>query len=468
MSAALDKSSAFARLVQRRFPKNHPAVIVGWIFLVLGLYAYFLSLGLQEIHKPLYYDESQWIFVSQKYFSHILKRDFKNPDWKESFSTFGKNNPKIAQYLMGLTLYLSGELATSFNAMYWDWEHDLEWNDAAGNAPPLRTLFYARIVMPFLGAGCGLLFFFMLTRVLHWLPSFLAACFLGSNRLLVIYSARAMQDTPAIFFCLVFLAVIFSLPFREAMDKSLLKLLAYSALAGISLGLAVGTKLNNLALVGIFGLFICWITLFVSPARAGFRLKRFWRLFCSSAIGFLLCAGVMVASNPYLYAKQPRHFFKRAKSLYELNRIVKDYAQGDFSQDAFYSYSDKVRCLFYYIFKQYYPHKAGMWAAVLGLGLVYMFYRFWHSAREGINRETDLLFLSLLVVLVIFLANFFWIPLCWDRFFLPFLIPLGLLVGFFWHLAMRAGFTIFQKGLYPYLFPALQAPGMHSPGIDVK
>ena len=108
--------------------KKSALVITVWVILAVTLYGFFLCFYLSKLFRPVSMDESQWIWVSQKYFGYLLKGDLTNPDWNESYMTFGKYNPKIAQYLIGASLYLSGELKTEFSAMKWDWERKVKWN----------------------------------------------------------------------------------------------------------------------------------------------------------------------------------------------------------------------------------------------------------------------------------------------------------------------------------------------------
>ena len=405
-------------------------VIAVWIVLCFTLYTYFLSLGLNKISDSLFYDESQWIWVSDKYFGYVLKGDFRNPDWFKSYNTFGKYNPKIAQYLIGIPLALSGELNTQFNPMEWRWDKDINWNDLAGCAPPFRTLFYGRIIMPFLYSGCALLFLFITSRFLHWLPSLVATFFLGTNPLLLKYSGRALQEAPTLFFSLAFLAVLFSINWRKTLTKSRAGALGCALVSGFFLGLAVGTKMNNLVLVGVFGLNLAWLTMVEMSPKLRFRARGFLRLVWMSAAGLLMSLVVMVGSNPFLYAKNPLESLKRAKVLLELGSKVKGYKNESYdAQFAISSQSSKLQLVYSHILQKSFLHGV-IGVLILAAATVVMLFSFGRALTRHTDKEADRLFLVNIATFSIFWINFLWIPMNWDRFFLPLLVPVGVLVGF--------------------------------------
>lgn len=432
--------------------KRSPVSIAAWAAFCLMLYAYFLSFSMIAIFEPLYWDESQWVWVSQRYFGYLIKGDLKNPDWDQTFSYFGRDNPKIAQYLIAVPLCLSGELKTTFSAMEWDWEKGLDWNIRHGHSPPFRTLFYSRLLMPFLGAGCGLLFLFILSRVINWFSSLIGALFLGVHQLTVEYSSRAMQDLPAFFFCLLFLALVMSFNLRQALDKSPLKALLFALLSGVCLGLAIGTKLINLPLVGVWGLYLLWVTMFEYSPDFKLKIKGLGKLTLLGAASLLAAVLVFWASNPYLYSRSPLAAFEKSKVLFQLGaKVRKD--RLNYPQYAINSNSEKLKILDQaLVLEGFSPKKFGLSRKINFRAELYKYQgsefavAFIGAAALVIiliagflqrSPKLDLMVFLTLAMILIFSANFFWITLNWNRFFLPFLVPGGVLAAFAAELFIR-------------------------------
>jgi len=412
-------------------PGQFGPVPVLFAALVLVLYAYFLSLNLSELGKVLFYDESQWIWVSQKYFGDVIRGDFRNPHWQENYARFGNSNPKIAQYLIGISLYLSGELNTKFPAMKWNWNKDRYWNIWKGHSPPWRTLFYGRIPMPFLGAFCGVLFFYLTTRIMSWPSALVATLFFGSSEVLTTYSARAMQDVPALFFNLLFLAVLFSIPWRKVLPKFWTRTFLYAAVSGFFLGLAVSTKLNNLVLIGVFGLYLFWVTVVEMEPKLRISLRKINRFLICSIVGMLVCGMVFVGSNPYLYSTSPLKTFQKSKILFQLGAEVRKSREEEMNKKyAIYSSREKFKQINRKILKGAISGKPALnWAIILA-GLIFLLFRLRSALKKGSASETDHLVLALLAGAIIFIGNFCWIPFNWGRHFLPFLTPLAIAIGF--------------------------------------
>jgi hypothetical protein len=397
--------------------------IAVWTVLSIAVYGFFLSLSLPRITEPADWDEPQWILVSQIYFYLAYHGDFSNQLWNYNFGTYGRNNPKIAQYFIGAPIFFSGNVDLGFKTAKWDWYKSFAENERAGLTPRFLTLFYGRLLIPFLGAACALLFFLLMARSMHWIPALAAAIFLGSHPLFVSYSAKALQDVPTLFFCMLFLSVMSLLDWRKAMAGSWLKALTYSVIAGFLLGLAIGTKMNNLALLMVFAIFLGWLCLDLAEGRPRLLVRQSAKALFLGALALLVCAKTAIQSNPYLYADSLQATMEKSRALFELSSIVRSYPAI-----ALKSYASKIKA----INRNLCPKRslAPLAGAVMVFGFVCFLCRFRKALKQNQVGEADRLTWLGLAGLIIFAANFFWLPFDWARFFIPFLLPAAILIGF--------------------------------------
>jgi hypothetical protein len=412
---------------------------ITWLLIAITFYFFFLSMALNKIFENIHEDEAQWIWVSQRNFTLLLKSDFANKSWSESYSTFGCNNPKIAQYLIGASLYVGGEL----NATNWDWSKPYIWNNERGNIPNFRTLFYGRLLMPFWGAGCIILFLFIIARGVSLIPSVLATLFFCLNPffypMIILFSARAMQDIPALFFFLLSIALIVSVNLREILDKSSLKSILCVSLLGICLGLSIGTKLNNLPLLIIWLAYLGWITMVDFNPQFRIKKRGILKLIPFGLLSLAVSFAIFILSNPYLYEKSISILFQKIETLLDLQKIVANY-KFIYPTSALWSIKDKILTLhsinvltfvkfgdtptgylkwFVYIFE-----------LLLVVGVFFIIYRLYENCKAKQIFKLDCLMLIASTVIIVIIANLSWIPLSWDRLLIPFLAPIAIVVGF--------------------------------------
>ena len=320
---------------------------------------------------------------------------------------------------MGFSLYLSGELDRKFSGNEYDFSQTQEWNDKMGHTPAWRTLFFARLPIPFFGAGLCVLLFYFLKKVLHWFPAFLASLWLGNHPLMIKFSSLALQDIPAFFFALLFLVSLISIDWRRLDELSKGKRISRLIITGLLLGLAIGTKMNNLILLLILVIYLFWIMFSsFSPNQNKFEFNkaRFNNWLFKNAIIILTGFIIFEVSNPYLYSHT-------SLALFQLNNIVKSYRASS-PEQALWNFWEKIR-----FFNQWVCYNQQIilkWAGyfLAGLGLFFLLRKIWRK------EELDKNILSLLIVCMFVLLNLWWISLAWIRLLLPLLIPLAILIGY--------------------------------------
>lgn len=412
-----------------------------WLVIAITFYFFFLALALNKIFEPIHEDEAQWIWVSQHNFTLLLERDFANEFWSESYSAFGCNNPKIAQYLIGISLYAGGELNNTTN---WNWAKPNIWNHERGNIPNFRTLFFGRLLMPFLGAGCIILFLFIIARGVSLIPCMLATLFFCLNPffypMIILFSARAMQDIPALFFFLFSITLLISFNLRETLEKSFLKGILCISLLGICLGLSIGTKLNNLALLGIWLAYLSWIIMVDFSPQFRIKIRGILRLIFFGFLSLVVAFAIFILSNPYLYEKSFSVLFKKINKILDLHYIVANY-RFIYPKSSLWSMKDKINT-FHNInvltFGDLWSTPVGFFSLwfvyifelLLVIGVFSIFYRLYEKFKTKQIFKLDCLMLIALTVIIVIIANLSWIPLSWDRLLIPFLAPIAIVVGF--------------------------------------
>jgi hypothetical protein len=414
-----------------------------WSLTYLIFFLYLLSNSFNFIFDPLITDEPQRVWLSQLYFNLILQRDFKNPEWQESYNGFGTNNPKISQYIMGISLLAAGELNTRFDGDKYDWDQGMDWNIRHGRTPPWRTLFYARLPMAFLEAACGILLLFIVSRALSPVPSLLAALFFGGHPQMAYFGGRAMQDIPALFFALLFLSVLIKFCTRDILQKSFIKGLPAMLAAGIILGVALQTKLNNMVLVPILALYLAWISMF--QAKPKFRIDIFGALNAKNILLGALCLftawEAFIQTNPYISSGSILGSLAKARDLVEVNTMLGAYMKI-FPGQILNGPADKVAAINHLLFMSYLyiriPELAGFfhWGRMnifylmAFLGILFFCFAWHRGFQSGDAAKLDPIMLMGMTAAVIFAGNFYWVPLRWTRYFLPFLVPISILLGF--------------------------------------
>ena len=427
-------------------------VVMGLVLIAtVGLFAFRLD------SEPLFVDEAA--FLSQSYFGDLyVSGRHDSPLWLE-YPAY--DLPPLPKYLINVSLRLNG-IARPGREWMIRWYQST--NEKRFVTP--ENLRAARWPSILLGAiGClGLTIIGTITADRR--VGCFAAIMLAINPLYMLHARRAMADVPAESFVLLTLAVGLLLIRQLAAKKRLQRrILPLSLVVGTLGGLAVSTKLNGglaLMIVGAWALAVLFGDL---------KVRHGW----ATCVLSLVLVGisslvVFVALNPFvtaspsnlgkmpLLAAKPMHqsMIYRLFEVVEHRNSVSANAAQQFPKDALMSLPEKLSALAiqgYGRFGPFGPRRSDStkrydaaqdWGAVIWLPLVIAgFLRFTcfgstrkSKAAPSLGWTVPLAYLVTLATVGLFL------PLAWDRYFLPIqsgscLLAASAVVGFFDFLRSR-------------------------------
>jgi hypothetical protein len=379
---------------------------------------------------PHFVDESA--FISQSYYVDLLlegRRDAR--EWLEYPAV---DLPPLPKYLVGLALRAIGQERPGPSAA-WAW-----YRDTSRTFVPQYALIAARVPSAILGALGVLATYVLGTRLAGPFAGTLAAIFLMWDPLYALHARRAMADVPTE--ALVLLTAASALTAWSRCLQGRLGPLTWALFlsTGICAGLAVEAKLS-----GGMGLILAasWTALglalpYVAPRPklvlvAGFVL--------ASATAFV----VFVALNPTLTARPSgplppdvqeiaaKSTLGRVVEVVRFRANVSDQARTQFPHNALNTPQERVEAVLVQGLGRFSPLGPGTtdstirydwrqdWAALLWSPLVFLGYVFavrngWVESRR---RELPFGWALALMGLASFMVVAWFIPLAWDRYFLP-------------------------------------------------
>ena len=289
-SSAVDMPKRRGRFVwtSTAYAKNiYPILILTFMLVPL-----FLS-NLDDIQN-YHGDENVWIFVGNKVFQlYAIEHDFSNPFWHIDLSSWGSYQPQVAKYIIGLGTYSAGY--RDIPLIWYEYTKSNQENIVNGRVLDSHVVSAARTPIAIMGIMSCILTYIITTKVTNRWYGVITTIMLVGSGLLLKYSHRAMVDVPALCFGLAVLSLlIYSMHYiRVKYTKAALIL---SVATGISLGLALGSKMNTLLIAGVvFVIFAIEIIYAVAKKQ---------NVLLYLACGFLIagCAlTVFILSNPFLY-----------------------------------------------------------------------------------------------------------------------------------------------------------------------
>jgi hypothetical protein len=367
-------------------------------------------------------DEGNWISVGNISFEHFfVERDFRHSDWKKNFNTWGAFQPQIGKYIIGGFLHARGfGDATHY---FFDFAHPLDWNREQGNVPGWEIVRAGRFPVAALGAGLCVLLFMLAWRVGGALLCGAIAFFLAlGNPLIASLSKVCLIDVPAQFFLV--LTVVAVLGFLRATGgekrRGVVQTILWALAIGLSAGCAIGVKLNNLLLFP----FIILLFAYVMANRAGVsvdereepreRRKRQRILLIVLGAVILITLLVFYASNPFLYDDPiggMRHMFR-------LRNILRWYQKVE-PEAALATPAAQIGFVFYRSFWTY-----GTLRAIFHLPLDAVFFllgliRLMKRGRAAGMEQRLYGGAMVLWFAIALLGTAVWIPLDWDRYYVP-------------------------------------------------
>ncbi len=407
-------------------PKAKPylkEVLIGLVILIAVCMPF-----LHNIENRLYHhDENHWIHTSKYFKLFFIDRDFHNPQWKEWWTW---DQPSVGRYIIGISLYLDGgekRFEEVAKMAVWKSSQSFLWNTLNGALPMKDILYRARLPMAILGGLTCFLIYLAGTMLFNRWTGILAALLLAYNPLMLESSQRAMTDSPLIFFMTA--SMVLMIFFYQSINRRKhYTALGLSLLIGVAVALAAGSKMNG-ALAGItFGTFCILLSVF--------KIKQLYRncnlpalprrimtdMDLKTVSSCLIISGLtsillFTALNPYLY-KQPLKGFQK---MVEHRMETAKNQQKNWT--AIHTAGEKFRFVTNRsLYDARYTTLKSVFHLPLDLilfitGLVILFYT---ETRHVIqNGALSMKSIVLVWTLITYIGIMVWIPLDWDRYYLP-------------------------------------------------
>ncbi|MEN9934152.1 MAG: hypothetical protein RLZZ387_731, partial [Chloroflexota bacterium] len=371
-------------------PRERPRLALADLLICTALAAVLLPVFLADLSgaRTSHEDEPMWTTVgSGAFHTFFIERDLFGPFWREHYNTWGYYNPQVGKYLIGASLYAAG------------YQEKLDVSPEP--IADVGLLAAARLPSALLGVASCLALYGVVTLVSDRRHGLLASGLMAGGSLLPLMSARAMVDAPALAFSM--LGLLGTLLTLRALRAGQQRAFLLAATTGAACGLAAGVKLNGGL---VFGVAVLALAL---EAVLALRSGR-------SPLAALACLGVagawawamFFATNPFLYPDP----LGGVREMQKFNAFV-----GGFSLETPRIPQGKVRALWDSV-STYGPlGRAGLpgdqlllLAGALRLALAA------RDPGEWWRRSWGPLALW---VLVSYVMIGLWLPVDWDRYYLP-------------------------------------------------
>lgn len=275
--------------------KKLELVLLGLVLLIV------YGTGIQSVSfRP---DESIHIALSYS-LEAFVHGDLGSPIWNESHR-WTLDQPPVGRYVIGMGRLCGGYGVADLNRP-WNFGLDGEENVNRGAVPNPSLLWWSRLPMAILAAGCGLILFRVVGMSAGRVAGYAALLMFSANSFLLEHLRRAMLEAPLLFWILLAgLAAAYALRSWACATarsngswRTLSRPLLWFALMGALAGLAGATKLNGLSAAFAGGL-LC----LAAPLRYdGDIPKPVYLLAIGAAAATMIATGfTFVLFNPFLY-----------------------------------------------------------------------------------------------------------------------------------------------------------------------
>jgi hypothetical protein len=390
--------------------------------LVAGLAAWALiAFGEASRRTPYHPDESNYLARGRYFFALFLDHDTSSQIWREGRHPALPNihtQPMLANYIVGATLWLSGEDPERF-ARY-RWERSRAENERDGRVPDRETLLLVRGPMVWLGAGAMVLLY-LLGRSLGGTLAGVVAAAIGISSPLAQESLTIVHnEAPLALF--VLLALLVGLLGARRGERGGLPFV-WAGLTGLALGLAFESKLT--ALLSLAATLGWGGAVALSRWRGrGAGLASAWTAGRGWLVAIALAYGVFVLLNPHLWPSPLEHTLH----MLQLREEQMEDQQAEEPSAAVYGVERPGRVLSGSLVKGAWAGSRGLALEALaaGVGLLALAARVLAGWRD--RRAPPAEGLALATVLAYFVGIGLTLPLDWPRYYLPTLL-FGALLG---------------------------------------
>lgn len=384
--------------------------------------------------KYFHSDEVNFIRVSKFSFNtFFIDRNVEHEGWSRQLRTYGRENPQIAKYFMGVSLWLHGY--DKFDGIIeWNNEENLEWHIEQGKVPSANERFAGRLPIALLSAltaaMVGSIVYYFLTylvrsEIARWLGGLAGAAIFLSNPVIWKHSHRAMPDMPALFFSGLAICLLIS-TLRSHLNKQFCKAYLYSAFCALAVGLAIASKLNA-ALTGM-SIACIFFVIYLIEARLNRSSRSILikRWLPHALLWSVLPAGIFILSNPFLY----ENTLENMETMRSLSDQVTSRRER-ISSAALYSLQERVGSFMHHVtlsvkgFSRYKLLLANL--LIIGAGLVIMLARLYQCRSRLLDQDSVVSMILLVWTVVSSVGVLWWTPLSWDRYYAPCIPALSVL-----------------------------------------
>jgi 4-amino-4-deoxy-L-arabinose transferase-like glycosyltransferase len=389
----------------------------------LGIFALSFFILVRGAEKaPFHVDEDNWVHYAAYFKVFFMDRNTDPRIWDGLAS---KDQPPVGKYINGLSLWLRGYRDDDFLRLDrtgpYDFSKSYEWNLENGLAIDPKTLLICRQTAAFFTALACVFLYLAAALFFGRMAALLAAGLMLLSPLVLYYGRHAMTDAPLLCFMTLnlWLSGLFS---RHASEGKWRKALWIAAVLGIGIGLAAGTKLNG-ALSGI--IFAAWCLILWAYQRKSVYLG-------APLLAAVAAIFIFVSINPFLYREPVKKIEQMITFRSELSKIY----QKEQPHLALENIPVKVRKVLERTLmpgdKNYtfLGSRIGF-PADLALFLLGFFALILKAVKALIHdKKLPPDGLVLLYALILFAGTVLWIPMDWDRYFLPLVPPIALFCAF--------------------------------------
>jgi 4-amino-4-deoxy-L-arabinose transferase-like glycosyltransferase len=242
----------------------------------------------------LHVDEPRMLnrgFMAGRLYREYVTTGVASDEWLSE--VWQPRKPPLGNVIVAAGLWLDGAIPPAAPYQY-DWLHDERWNAEHGQVPAPEVLRAGRRLVPFFGGAAVAAIFFLAADAAGIPAGLVAAALFHWNPVVRTYGTRALADVPMMAFALW---ALWHLANRVATGWTRAPgvLLVRAAMLGVLVGLASAIKQNGALMVCVAAAtFAAWVVV-----RRGTGLGR-----AALALAAVLATsyGLYVAVNPVLYS----------------------------------------------------------------------------------------------------------------------------------------------------------------------
>lgn len=405
---------------------------------------------------PFHPDENLWILNTQYYKLFFLDKNLRSERWQ---SLFAYDMLPLGKYIMGFTIwnFAPEEIPRILNLKPWNFYESPYWNIIHHRLPPQKSLILSRLTMACLGILTCLILYWIGFTLFNYKAGFIAGLLLAYNPLMLLCSRRAMTNAPLLFFLTANCALMI-LFYRALMNKRIIPTLSLSLLIGLNMGCATATKGTGALTFFIFISFVIFFILIQlfwlnsktktlkEKLKASFKDHKIILALLSFVLAVSLGAAIFIAVNPFLYEKP----IEKIKTIIQY-RIDTICLQRQLFGPEIITIAEKIyfvlyRTLFpsrghYLILSNFVDVPLDLYLFIIGL-IILIFKEIRHIKK---NVAPSLLSIPILWVIMTFVGIIAWIPLDWNRYYLPVIpcialiesYPLSSLIDICWKILQK-------------------------------